>query len=231
MTGDKSDLKEWGGRLQKEGMVAVSVNYRFNRDFLGDEASFPGPVQDIKCAVQWLRHNASEYGVDPDRIYILGGSAGGHLATMVGVTGDAAALASVCAQGEGESSAVAGVVSFFSVYDWHSRARQRGGSLANNEAKYVGDDCHATAGPCTAASPLSALDPDDPPMLILHSTDDPTIGVDQSRELAQYAEDLDHDTTYVELNDKGHGWMNDFNDPDIGTVRDEVIAWLRVVGP
>lgn len=65
------------------GFVAASVEYR-----LSDEATFPAQLHDVKGAVRWLRANAGTYGIDPERIGISGGSAGGTLAALAGLTGD-----------------------------------------------------------------------------------------------------------------------------------------------
>jgi len=61
--------------------VAATVTYR-----LAPKSQFPAPVHDVKAAVRWLRANASKFGIDPDRIGVTGGSAGGHLALFLGLT-------------------------------------------------------------------------------------------------------------------------------------------------
>ena len=70
--------------LTDAGFVVVSADYR-----LSQEAHFPAQLQDAKAAVRWLRNHAADYNVDPDRIYAWGDSAGGHLASLVGLTADA----------------------------------------------------------------------------------------------------------------------------------------------
>jgi len=68
-------------RLAERGYVAVTVSYR-----LAPKFPFPAAVHDVKTAVRWLRAHAETYQVDPDRIGVTGGSAGGHLAQFLGVT-------------------------------------------------------------------------------------------------------------------------------------------------
>src|SRR5262245_581009 len=70
-------------KLAQNGYVAITVSYR-----LAPKFQFPAAVQDTKAAVRWLRTNASKYHLDPDRIGVTGGSAGGHLAQFLGVTAD-----------------------------------------------------------------------------------------------------------------------------------------------
>lgn len=67
----------------QQGYVALSVGYR-----LTQEAPFPACIQDVKCAVRWLKAHAKEYNVDPDKIGVYGHSAGAHLALMLGVSSD-----------------------------------------------------------------------------------------------------------------------------------------------
>jgi len=67
--------------LARDGFAAVTVSYR-----LAPKYQFPAAVHDTKAAVRWVRANAAKYGIDPDRIGVTGGSAGGHLAQFLGVT-------------------------------------------------------------------------------------------------------------------------------------------------
>src|SRR5205823_10951719 len=68
-------------QLAERGYVAVTVEYRLSPRF-----QFPAAVHDVKAAVRWLRANSKKYHIDPDRIGVTGGSAGGHLAQFLGVT-------------------------------------------------------------------------------------------------------------------------------------------------
>ena len=74
-------------RLAQGGYVAATVTYR-----LAPKHQFPAAVHDVKAAVRWLRANAAKYGIDPERIGATGDSAGGHLALMLGLTGDVKSL-------------------------------------------------------------------------------------------------------------------------------------------
>ena len=71
----------YAAHLAARGYVTASADYR-----LAGEAHFPAPVEDVKCAVRWLRAHADEIGLDPERLGVAGGSAGGYLAAMVGST-------------------------------------------------------------------------------------------------------------------------------------------------
>ena len=111
--------------LQEQGWAVAAINYRYSH-----QAIFPGDLHDVKEAVRFFRARAAEFGIDPGRIAIAGGSAGGHLSMMVALAGpDAAGYASgdpelheyyegrASSNYPGVSSAVATAVPFYGVSD------------------------------------------------------------------------------------------------------------------
>ena len=85
--------------FQKAGWAVASINYRYSH-----QALFPGALHDVKEAVRFFRANAHEFGIDPQRIAVAGGSAGGHLSMLVAHTGDSAAGASASEDSVSEDS-------------------------------------------------------------------------------------------------------------------------------
>ena len=67
--------------LVQDNLVVASLNYR-----LSSEAAFPAAIQDVKSSIRFLRAHATEYGIDPSRAIVWGGSAGGHLAALAATT-------------------------------------------------------------------------------------------------------------------------------------------------
>ncbi|MDZ7608146.1 MAG: alpha/beta hydrolase [Cyclobacteriaceae bacterium] len=82
-SGKRSDYLPYLIDYAKKGFVTATVSYR-----LVKQALFPAAVQDVNCAVKWFKSHGDIYGYDPDRIALIGGSAGGHLSMMVGYAGD-----------------------------------------------------------------------------------------------------------------------------------------------
>jgi pectinesterase len=80
--GDKESFGYIAGQLAMAGFVAASIEYRTS-----GEAKFPAAVQDVKAAVRWMRAHAIAYGVNPDTIGAIGGSAGAHLVAMLASSG------------------------------------------------------------------------------------------------------------------------------------------------
>lgn len=99
-SGDKMKFRAMGLELAKRGYVTMAVAYR-----LSGEAKFPANIHDCHAAVRFLRGNAAGYNADPDRIGVVGGSAGAHLAGLLATTANVAEL-----QGEGGSAGVSSAV-------------------------------------------------------------------------------------------------------------------------
>jgi acetyl esterase len=159
--GDRGNFAREGNQLADAGFVAVSVNYR-----LAPEHRYPAAVEDVQAAVKWLRKKPQRdaYGIDPDRIGALGGSAGGHLVGMLGTLGDGSLE---------KGTRVAAVVSWSGPMDLTSTAALvDAGSAPDDRAIPTFLGC--TRGDCPAeraaeASPVTHVDDTDPPMLLINS--------------------------------------------------------------
>ena len=83
--GDRKFYRHWGNYLAKHGYAVFSIEYRLMKPGV---KTWPGVVGDCKAAVQFVRANAGDFGVDPDRIGMIGDSAGAHLSALVALAGD-----------------------------------------------------------------------------------------------------------------------------------------------
>ena len=159
-----------GSTLARNGYVAMSIDY-----LLSDkkQAVWPTNLWDCKTAVRWLRKNAGRLDIDPDRIGVLGGSAGGHLADMVALTTPADGLDP--AQPDGEfSCAVKCCVDMYGITDigTYHNATMLGKTFSEAPEIY------------RLASPVTYVRSNSPPILILHGTADTTVDVKQSENFA-----------------------------------------------
>jgi acetyl esterase/lipase len=114
--GDRKFYRNWGGYLAKHGYAVFAIEYRLMKPGVG---TWPGVVGDCKAAVQFVRANATEFDLDPERIGLIGDSAGAHLAALVALAGGETLFSSeyrndACAS---TSVAVKVVVGFYGVYD------------------------------------------------------------------------------------------------------------------
>lgn len=185
-TKNEARAKNVCGTLAEAGYVAVSIDYR-----LGDGA-WPTNLHDCKNAVRFLRANATKYGLDPRRIAVAGGSAGGHLALMVALTANDPAL-EPAAPYPGISSDVRCVVNFYGVTNLLTRRRaaDKGDATATQalvagSMKLFGAEA-PDADVLRIASPVTHARKDSPPMLTLHGKADPTVDYHQGEELDRVA--------------------------------------------
>lgn len=193
----------------KRGYVAVTVSYRLTGPDDRGKAKhpFPAQVHDVKCAVRWLRANAARYHVDPDRIGATGGSAGGHLSLMLGLTDAAAKL-----EGSGghadQSSRVQAVVNYFGPTDMIGLHRTSPGAKPI-VASFLGGPPEEIRDRYLAASPMTYASKDDPPVLSLHGADDRLVPPDQARLLDKKMKAAGASHTLILLDGQGHGFRGE----------------------
>jgi acetyl esterase/lipase len=181
--------------MTARGFAVAAVNYR-----LMPEHPFPAAVQDAKCAIRYLRVHAREYNLNADKIGIWGGSAGGHLAALVGLTGGEQEFEA----GEylDQSSAVAAVVEMFGptdltlAMDWMQR-------LLLNRAFNTSD---SSAAVLQQASPVNYITGDEPPFLILHGEQDSAVPLAQAQTFYQKLINAGVDTRLVVVKNANHNF-------------------------
>jgi acetyl esterase/lipase len=151
-------------KLAQQGYVAATVQYR-----LSPKHVFPAQVEDVKCAVRYLRAHADEYKLNPQLIGAVGFSAGAHLSMMLGTMEKEDGL-----EGEGghadQSSRVQCVVAFFGPTDL--TRTDFPATSAGLVAKFMGSTPEEDKGERKRASPLTYLDQGDAPLLIFQGTKD-----------------------------------------------------------
>lgn len=158
--------------LTRAGYMAISVMYRIAPDY-----PFPAMVEDVKCAVRYLRAHAAEYNLDPDRIAARGASAGGHIVSLLGLA-DASAGWDVGEYLE-YSSRVQAVVDIFGPSDLTDEAFA---ADMNRELAAMFGIQTPTREMLRLASPITYIKPGAPPFLILHGDKDSTIKLKQSED-------------------------------------------------
>lgn len=118
-TGVRANFAPMAIRMAQRGYAAATVSYR-----LSPEAPYPAAVHDVKAAVRWMRANAARRGIDPNRIAVAGGSAGGQIASLVGVTNGIASFDPGAAPGA-VSSAAQAIVNIDGLSDFTSEAARK----------------------------------------------------------------------------------------------------------
>jgi acetyl esterase/lipase len=165
--GDKSEGAGIGDQsaLTAADFLYFSINYR-----LAPEYKFPAMIEDVKCAVRYLRAHASQYNLDPQRVGALGGSAGGHLVSLLGLSNELAGWDVV--EYLDQSSRVQAVVDYFGPADLTDSSFDT--ERAENRAVEVFGATNQSDPLLAAASPVTYATPDDPPFFIAHGDKDDT---------------------------------------------------------
>ncbi len=196
------------------GYAVVSVNYR-----LSWEAIFPALVHDVKAAVRWIRANAHQYSFDPDKIVAWGGSAGGYLSLMLGVSSGISALEDLSIGDETQPDHVQVIVDWFGPTDFLKMDEQLAANglrspsgMEHNgsnspESLLLGGTITDIPDRVHFANPETYIDERAAPALIQHGTRDPIVPVQQSIEIAaKLKQSIGEKNTVLELLEgAGHG--------------------------
>ncbi|RMD00376.1 alpha/beta hydrolase [Clostridium autoethanogenum] len=211
--GDKRNVHTRSAiQLAFEGYAVATINYRLSGD-----AKWPSQIYDCKAAVRFLRANAAKYNIKTDKIAVLGSSAGGHLAAMLGVTNGRPEYEDLSMGNSEYSSDVQAVATWFGVFDFvntenHKRQLVREGetykcqddgvadrlmgcSMEENKDKYI------------SASPIYQMRKNMPPMLIQQGTSDKVVPYLQAIEFFnKYIKICGDENVHIDLLEgAGHG--------------------------
>jgi acetyl esterase/lipase len=212
--GDKGAAREQniGTTLAKNGYVAASINYLLapkQPSFLKTlEGVWPRNLHDCKTAVRFLRRNAAAYHIDVDHIAVQGGSAGGHLAAMVGLTAPEDGLDPREPWGD-VSCRVQACIPFYGMHDFAAFSKEPVPAELMELAK--------------RASPVTYATKDDPPVLILHGTKDAILPLAQSELLAAALKKAGVEQELVVVEGAPHSFHLEPKEQDL---RPKVLAFL-----
>jgi len=184
--------------LAGHGYVAATITYR-----LAPAHPFPAAVQDCKAAVRWLRANAGKYHIDPARIGVTGGSAGGHLAQFLGVTAGVKEF-----EGEGnldQSSAVACVVNYYGPSDF-TKSYGKSVDAAEVLPLFFGGNLEEKRREHIVASPLYWVTPDAAPTLCVHGMKDDHVAYEQATWIVDRLKASAVEAELLTFPDAGHGF-------------------------
>jgi acetyl esterase/lipase len=197
--------------LYDKGFAIASVEYR-----LSTQAVFPAQVHDIKAAIRFLRANAGVYHINANKIAIIGSSAGGHLAALVGVSNENKELEGKVGEHLDQSSDVQVIVSYYGASNLETILSQSTGKGLEYRIPalklLLGDTPDKKPALAKLASPVAHLDKNDPPLLLIHGDADPQMPPQQSQDLAKAYESLGLPVTLIMLPGSLHGGSEFYND-------------------
>jgi len=187
--GKRSDYLFYLIDYAMKGYVTATLSYR-----LVNEAIYPAALEDVKCGICWIKNNAEKYGIDEDRVALVGGSAGGHLAMMAGF--DDNLNNNSCEHSS--DSRVQAIVNFYGPTDLTTPYARERSEVTN----FLGNTYNEAPGLFHNASPKALISPDDPPTLTFHGTIDSLVPVSQADSLNVWLKDAGVVSEYHRLK----GW-------------------------
>ena len=225
--GDKKSYHPFMFHLSQRGVVCITVSYR-----LAPRSHFPDQLEDVKCAVRWLRAHAKEYHVDPARIMAFGDSAGAHLAALLGVTAGQPQWEGQGGHAE-QSSAVCAVVGIAGAYDLplgyqnsvHQQPKE-GAAVRNLMEVCLDGKPEQIPARYRDASPVTHVKHDSPPMMLLHGTDDTLVPIEQSERFAEKLRAAGVDVELLRIEGGTHGSFGKDPDPVLRKVEAYVMKSL-----
>lgn len=213
--GNRESYLAQAARLATRGYVTATASYR-----LAPRHQYPAAVEDVKAAVRFLRANAAKYNIDPEHIGTIGGSAGGHLVLMLGLTADVPEL-----EGSGpnrdQSSRVQCVVDYYGPSDF-TQSYQKSVDAALVLPMFLGGDLDHNRRIHQAASPINWVTPRAAPTLAIHGTEDPYVAWEQSLWIITRLVDAGVPAEIEVIQGAGHG----FKGPDAERAEARAFAWF-----
>jgi len=174
-SGERGDFPRWNAWLASKGYVVFDIDYR-----LSPPPSWRDAPADVRCAVGWVKENAARYGVDPERVALMGRSAGGHLALLTAYTQGSAPTPG-CDARNLHDTGVAAAVAFYPPTDL---ARLSSLGYLGGMDRFIGGTQDAIPERYRLLSPVLRVDPRAPPTFLAHGGDDQIVPPGQSELLA-----------------------------------------------
>ncbi|MFN2453612.1 MAG: alpha/beta hydrolase fold domain-containing protein [Pyrinomonadaceae bacterium] len=209
--GERSDFPQWDKWLAAHGYAVFDVDYR-----LAPQPNWRTATGDVKCAIGWIKSNAAQYGIDPERIALMGRSAGGQLALLAAYApDDDARLPSSCAVTKTTETSVRAVIAVYAptdlVWAYDHPANQRVIDGPATLRSFLGGDPQQAAEAYAAASPVARVRSQTPPTLLFHGGQDQLVRDENMTLLAQRLSDarVPHRTIFIPY--AQHGFDYNFN--------------------
>ncbi len=203
MMGDKgSQAQPLMYHMASRGWICVAANYR-----LSPSVGFPTHLEDCKRALCWVREHGRDYGMNPDFVAVTGGSAGGHLSALMGLTANRPEFQQ---EHPDVDTSVQACIPFYGVYDFLVRYDQHPNRRVY-ERFLTGKVLHESVKDNPAlwdlASPVAQIHQDAPPFMILHGTHDSLAAVAEGRVFSKKLRGVSRQpVVYVEMPGAEHAW-------------------------
>jgi len=230
-SGDRKDFHPFMFQFSKAGIFCASVQYR-----LAPKDRFPAQIQDVKCAVRWLRAHADEYQIDTTRMIAFGGSAGAHLAALLATTSDVPEFEGTGGN-PGQSSAVNAAICLAGPYDlelgYRHSTQQRpaeANAVRGLLPSLLGGKPDEVPDAYRKASPITYARKECPPLLLVHGEDDPLVLIEQAEVFTKKLQDVGATVQFLRLPGGTHDSFGKEPDKAVRTITDFARAQFGLPG-
>lgn len=184
--------------------ASVTVGYRLTK-----EAHWPAQIHDCKAAIRWIRARAKEYNLDPDKIAVMGSSAGGHLSSLIGTSGDVKELEGDLGPNTTFSSRVQCVVNLCGPQDFTQALMfgQEKKPVLKDDAVIglLGGNYEEKHAEAVAASPVTYVTKDDPPFITFHGSADQRVAYLHAEAIHAALQKASVPSLLIPITNGGHG--------------------------
>jgi len=225
--GQRGDFPQWNQWLAANGYTVFDVDYRLT------QPNYLTAVGDVKCAVRWVKNHAGEFKIAPERIALLGRSAGAHLALLAAYSAADSRIPATCAENQ-SSETVRAVVSFYAptdlLWDFDNPANEAVINGKMTLSNFLGGSPHESSKmreKYILASPVSHVSADTPPTLLIHGGRDQLVWSENMTFLDEQltAANVPHQTLLIPY--AQHGFDYNFNGFGSQIVQPEIIKFLQ----
>jgi len=218
--GWRSGVKETQGGFNpffNAGFAVANMEYR-----MSGQAKAPAAVEDTRCMLIYLIQNAKTLNIDPNKIIIMGGSAGGHLALMGGLLGNDHRFDTNCPGVDNiKVAAIIDKYGIMDVWDWTYGSEHK----STSPAFWLGDKANDAAF-IKSVSPISYVTKNSPPIFIVHGDADPTVPYQQSVDLYKKLQELGVKSEFITVPGGLHGKFSKDKNTEINQAMLQFIASL-----
>lgn len=219
--GWKSGSKDTQGGFSpffKAGFAVANMEYR-----MSGQAKAPAAIEDTRCMLVYLIENAKKLNIDPNKIIIMGGSAGGHLALMGGLLANDHRFDINCFSAKNiKVAAIIDKYGIMDVWDWTYGPEHK----SSSPAFWLGDNAKNEAF-IQSVSPISYLTKNSPPIFIVHGDADPTVPYQQSVDLYKKLQELGVKSEFFTVSGGLHGKFDKDKNTEINEAIFKFIASLE----
>ena len=207
--GSKEQVRRVATHYASLGYAVVAPSYR-----LAPEALYPAPIEDVFCALGWMLAHADDYGFDTEKIILMGESAGANAVSLLATVDDTSIFDSKCDYPIAKDFEPLTAILYYmpvGLTTCECNAAKGMAAIFFGVPTFEVDRINAEDSQYAEASPILYLDKNDPPMLLIHGTEDSLVPISESVYFVEQSQNAGIAIEFFPIERAGHGFFSDFN--------------------